>query len=793
MQIPGELSDSALSPTEAQTGLEGVPRPSQLIDLTEISRVLKPLLKNRTNLRLRTKLLLWLVLFTAALTSATLLVVRHSAQAQVQKQIEQDARNALLTIQAVQHQREMLLTRKADLLATLAYMRNGDAKTIQDASEDPWQSGDCDLFALADRKGKIIALHTTSLRLSLANAQEQLRRSLREDSGTGWWFGSGQLFQVVLQPYYEDEPGKSRLLGTVVVGREIDSSGASDLGRISSSHLIFRYGNDIVISTFSLAKQKELEGHLRDRPRGEEVQIGDQRFFASSLVLTPNTEAALSLTVLKSYDEARASLKRLNRLLLGLGLVAVLAGGILVFVISDRSTRPMAYLAKGVRALEQGDYTYPLKSNAGGDEVAQVTRAFEDMRNTLQRNEEQRQQHEVQRQQFEVQRQQLEGQLRQAQKMDAMGRLAGGVAHDFNNLLTVIKGNSSLLVERLQSDDQLLGRTQQIENAADRAASLTRQLLAFCRMQVLQPKILDLNMLVSEMCKLLRRLIREDIAFAFHASESLGRVKADPGQIEQVIMNLVVNAGDAMQSGGALTIETRNVTVDEQYALARPPILPGEYVLFAVTDTGHGMDAETKTRIFEPFFTTKEQGKGTGLGLATVYGIVKQSGGCVWVESEPEKGARFEVYLRRVDEAEESSACEEIVVTAVRRRKTVLIVEDEEAVRALASEFLESAGYTVLTAKDGTEALAIAEQSDEPIHLLLTDVVMPKMRGPELAKRLKDLRTRLRIVYMSGYLEYNRGNDDFLEDGFFLQKPFSRDALVLKVGEALRNNSKSRT
>jgi len=233
--------------------------------------------------------------------------------------------------------------------------------------------------------------------------------------------------------------------------------------------------------------------------------------------------------------------------------------------------------------------------------------------------------------------------------------------------------------------------------------------------------------------------------------------------------------------------------VDEQYALARPPILPGEYVLLAVADTGHGMDAETKSRIFEPFFTAKEQGKGTGLGLATVYGIVKQSVGCVWVESEPEKGARFEVYLPRVDEAAESSECEGIAVTPVRRRKTVLVVEDEEGVRKLASEFLESAGYAVLTAKDGAEALAIAEQSDEPVHLLLTDVVMPNMRGPELAKRLKGLRTRLRIVYMSGYLEYNRGNDDFLDEGFFLQKPFSRDTLVLKVGEALRNSSKSRT
>jgi two-component system cell cycle sensor histidine kinase/response regulator CckA len=799
MPTPGELSHSALLETDPGSRLEDLHVPSQPIHFAGVSRILRSLLRSHTNLRLRTKLLLSLVLSTAALTSSTLLVVRHSAQSQAQRQIEQDARNAFLTIQAVQHQREMMLSHKADLLATLAYLRDGDATTVQDASQDPWQSGDCDLFALADRKGRIIALHTTSSRLSVADAEKLFRGSLKNDSSGGWWFAGRHLFQVVLQPYYEDEPRKGRLLGTVIVGRELDARGASDLGRISSSHLIFRNGNDLVMSTFAAAKEEELERQLRGNPTGQNIQIGEQRFFASSLALASGTQPALRLTVLKSYDEATASLKRLNHLLVGLGLAAVLGGGLLVFVISDRSTRPLAYLAEGVRALEQGDFTYPLKSD-GGDEVAQVTRAFEEMRSTLQRNEVQRQQHEIQRQQHEIQRQQLEGQrqqlegqLRQAQKMDAMGRLAGGVAHDFNNLLTVIKGNSSLLVERMQSDDRLLGCTRQIESAADRAAGLTRQLLAFCRMQVLQPKILDLNMLVSEMCKLLRRLIREDIAFTFHAGESLGRVKADPGQIEQVIMNLAVNAGDAMPAGGSLTIETRNITVDEQFARVRPPILPGRYVLIAVTDTGQGMNAETKARIFEPFFTTKEQGKGTGLGLATVYGIVKQSGGCVWVESEPEKGARFEVYLPRVDEALEPAASEEIVDTPTGRYKTVLIAEDEEAVRELASGFIASAGYTVLTAKDGVEALALAEQSEEPIHLLLTDVVMPKMRGPELAKRLKGLRKTIRIVYMSGYLEYNPGNEDFLDEGFFLQKPFSRDTLVRKVGEALRNHAPAKS
>ncbi len=754
-------------------------------------RVFKDLFQSHTNLRLRTKLLLSLVLFIAVLTCATLLAVRHSAQAQVQRQIEEDARNSVLTIQAVQHQREMMLSRKANLLATLALIRDGDPSTIEEASQNPWQAGECDLFALADRKGKITALHTTSGILTAANAEKLFRRSLKEDTGVGWWYGDGQLFQVVLQPYYDDEPRKSRLLGTAVVGRELDVRGASELARISSSQLVLRNGSDVVMSTFSVANEQELIPQLRESPLGEDTQIGKERFFASSLALSSGASPTLSLTVLKSYNEATASLERLNRLLLGLGLAAVFGGGALVFVITDRSTRPLSCLAEGVRALEQGDFTYPLKSR-GGDEVAQVTRAFVDMRNTLQRNEVQRRQDETQKEQLEGQRLQLEGQLRQAQKMDAMGRLAGGVAHDFNNLLTVIKGNSSLLVERLQSDDRLLGCTRQIENAADRAASLTRQLLAFCRMQVLQPKIMDLNMQVSDMCKLLRRLIREDIAFNFHAGESLGRVKADPGQIEQVIMNLAVNAGDAMPTGGSLSIETRNVAVDERYALARPPIKPGEYVLLAVADTGHGMDAETKARIFEPFFTTKEQGKGTGLGLATVYGIVKQSGGCVWVESEPGKGARFEVYLPRVDGAVETDAPEETAATAVRRRRTVLIAEDEEAVRDLASEFLESAGYRVLTAKDGTEALGVAERCDEAIHLLLTDVVMPRMRGPELAKRLKGLRNGLRVIYMSGYLEYNRGNEDFLEEGFFLQKPFSREMLVHRVGEALKNGSKAR-
>jgi signal transduction histidine kinase len=732
--------------------------------------ITRNMLIRHTKLGLRTKFILSLVLVTAGLTCGTLFVVMRSAEAQMQREIEEGARNAVLTFRVVQQQQQIALSRKADLLAIMAYIRNGEASTIRDASENPWQSDDCNLFVLADRKGKVVALRTTTPTFPAATAEELLRRSLKEGGKAGWWLSGKRLYQVVWQQYYADPPINSALLGTVVVGREMDDARVTDLGQVSASQVFFRHHGDVVVSTLPAFKEQELTLRIKDGPVPEQIQIDDERFFASSVELGPGMHSDLSLTVLKSYTPLRASLSGLKHLLLALGLMAVIAGVALIYMISDRFTRPLASLVEGVRAVERGDFAYPLGSS-GSDELAQVTRAFDRMRSTLQKNE--------------ARRQQLEDQLRQSQKMDALGRLAGGVAHDFNNLLTVIKGHGDLLLGRLEPADSLHTSGLQIVKAADRAASLTRQLLAFCRMQLLQPKVVDLNALVSEMCSLLRRLVREDIAFTFQAGESLGRVKADPGQIEQVIVNLTVNACDAMPEGGKLTIETHNVTVDEKWAAARPPIHPGAYVLLAVTDTGQGMDAMTRARIFEPFFTTKEQGKGTGLGLATVYGVVKQSGGCIWVESEPGKGARFEVYLPRVEERAEFGRGQEILAPLVRRTATVLIAEDEEGVRELASEFVSSAGYTVLTAKDGIEALEIAERSPGSIHLLITDVVMPKMRGPELAKRLKALQPYLRIVYMSGYLEYNSGNGQFLEEGFFLQKPFSRNTLVSKVDEAL--------
>lgn len=735
------------------------------------------LTEKQANLQFRTKLLLWFVLITAGLTCATLLVVRHTAESQAERQVEQDARNALLTFQVVENQHQAVLSRKADLLAMLAYIRNGDATTIRDVSQDPWQSDECDLFVVADHKGKVTAVHTTIPNLSRANAEEMIRRSSKEGSGAAWWLSDRRLYQVVLQPFYEDERLKSHLLGTVVVGREIDGKRAKDLGRISSSELVFHNGSDVVITTLPLAKELELTSQLGGQDVHGQVRIGNKQYFASSVELTPDMNPALSLTVLKSYDEARASLRRLNHALLGLGLMAVLAGGALVFGVSDAFTRPLANLAKGVRAVEQGDFGYPLDT-AGRDEVAQVTRAFEKMRRTLQSNE--------------GQRQQLEDQLRQAQKMDALGRLAGGVAHDFNNLLTVIKGHCDLLMARLERGDPSYGSSEQIQKTADRAAALTRQLLAFSRRQVLQARVLDVNTLIAEMGKLLRRLIREDIELHLRLGESLGRVKADPGQIEQVLMNLTVNACDAMPQGGRLTIETHNVVVDEGYTHSRPSIPPGRYVMLAVSDTGQGMDATTKARIFEPFFTTKEAGKGTGLGLATVYGVVMQSDGFIRVDTAPGKGARFEIYLPRVGEKLDGSTLESGMAGSARRSQTVLLVEDEEEVRTLASGFLSAAGYRVLAAQDGAEGLKIVERVGQKIHLLVTDVVMPKMSGPELVKRLSPLLPDLKIVYMSGYIEQSEDSKKLLEDSFYLQKPFSRDMLLRLVSRALKDKPLAR-
>jgi len=383
-------------------------------------------------------------------------------------------------------------------------------------------------------------------------------------------------------------------------------------------------------------------------------------------------------------------------------------------------------------------------------------------------------------------RRRLEAQLRLSQKMEAVGQLAGGVAHDFNNLLTAILGYCNLMLDDVSKEDPLRNDLEEIRSAGERAAGLTRQLLAFSRRQMLQPQGVDVNVLVQQMEKLLRRLLSEGVELVTSYAPDLRSITVDPASIEQILVNLAVNARDAMPAGGRLSIETMNVELDAVYADTHVTVVPGKYVMLAVSDTGAGMDAATRARVFEPFFTTKEQGKGTGLGLATVYGIVKQSGGYIWVYSEPGHGTVFKIYFPPAETATTTASAEtKADLHHARGLETVLLVEDEDAVRALAREVLRRQGYVVIEAHHGLDALRLAERHTDDIHLMITDVVMPHMSGRELAERLSAARPRMKVLFMSGYTDHVAMSRAVTPGSWFLQKPFTPDVFAKKVRQVL--------
>jgi signal transduction histidine kinase len=726
------------------------------------------------NLRLGTKFLLSMVLVIAGLTWFSLLIVRETVQERTTQELTTTVHNSLLILEKLQRERQVAMSRKADLLATSAFLSDNDSDAFQDSANNALDTSRTDLMILANNRGAILALHVTHAGLPSQTVEKLLGSSLARNRSSDWWFNDGHLYEVELQPIGRIGVTKRAESGTVVVGQEFDGATLRDLGQLLSSEIALRYNGQIIASNFDPYREKELSSQLQSRTLPQQLPLGRDRFFLSSVDLAPDLPSGPSLIVLKSDANAMAFLQLLNRLLLRVGFIAVLAGCFLAFLISHTFTTPLAVLVQGVHALEQGNFDYPLRIQ-GKDEVAEVTLAFDRMRHSLERNN--------------SEKQHLEEQLRQSQKMEALGRLAGGVAHDFNNLLTIIKGHSDLLLDWLAASETPYKSCEQIHKAADRATALTRQLLVFSRRQVLEPKVLDLNHLITEMDKLLERLIREDVEYVFLPATALGSVKADPGQIEQVLLNLTVNACDAMPHGGKLTIETRNVTVDAEYAETRIGLAHGPFVLLAATDTGSGMDAETQARMFEPFFTTKDVGKGTGLGLATVHGIVKQSGGFIHVQSTPGQGSRFEVYLPMVSERSNSTTTEKSAISMASEPATVLVVEDDPAIRELAGRFLNAAGYQVLAAKDGVEALQIVRERGASVGVVVTDVVMPKMRGTELAARLAEVLPEAKVIFMSGYLEHNDGSRELFEDGLFLQKPFTREGLLNKVADAFRIES----
>ena len=511
-------------------------------------------------------------------------------------------------------------------------------------------------------------------------------------------------------------------------------------------------------------------------------------------------------------SDLREMSARLGRFGAAVALV-LLASILFVLGLSSRLqsvvSRPIVDLAETARTVSvQRDYSVRAVER-GTDEVAALTRAFNEMLDQIQaRDNALRRAHDeleerveqrtrqlraeiAERRQAEEALRQSEEQLRQSQKMEAIGRLAGGIAHDFNNLLTAITGYGELLLQLIEPKSPMRRYAEEIRRASDRATALTRQLLAFGRKQLLELKIVDLNALVAGMDAMLRPVIGEDIRLVCSLEPSLGRVKADPGQIEQVILNLAVNARDAMPRGGSLTIRTANAELKgaEGWSEAAPA---GSYVMLEVSDTGFGMDAETRSRVFEPFFTTKPKGKGTGLGLSMVYGIVKQSGGQILIDSAPGRGATFKILLPRSDGPVEAQAPRAPGAPAAAAHETVLLVEDEAVVRALAQDILVMNGYTVLAAAHGPEALAISERHKGPIHLMLTDVVMPYMNGRELYERLAPSRPQTKVLYMSGYADSGIVHGGAIVPGTaFIPKPFTPEALAAKVREVLggaRNN-----
>jgi len=699
------------------------------------------------------------------LTAGMLILVQARMRSHVREDLAQSLDSQSVVYTKIEQARQAQTRQSAMLLANLpslkALMSTNDRATVQDGSESFLTTSAIDLLALENAEGEVLAFHAKSADVPVAAVENLLHSA----SGHDWWFVGGHLFEVSIVPNVAGAGEHRHLLGRVAVGREVTPEGIADAGSVAKSNVFIEQRGKVILSSLLPTVWADFQSGITQGRGGSgpacssavvDVYLAGEHYLSRCVELSG--EHPVQLYSVESYDRAASFLSSLNRMLLALGVLAVVGGAFIIFGISRQITRPLERLAESARQMEKGEFEFSLKAE-GRDEVAAVTRSFDQMRNSL--------------------RQSREGMLRAA-RLEAVGRLAGGVAHDFNNLVMIIKGYSDLVIETVPAE--MRSYVEEIKRAGERASGLTRQLLAFSRKQVLEPQVLDPNQTVQNMVKMLRILIGADVELVTSLSDQIGRVLADPGQLEQVVMNLAVNARDAMPKGGKLIIETSACQLDEAYAASHKEVAPGAYVLLAVTDTGSGMTKETMTHIFEPFFTTKGPGKGTGLGLATVYGIVKQSKGHTTVYSEPGVGTTFKIYLPATGKAATASAAQSKSAPP-RGHGTILLVEDEAALRALSAESLKRLGYDVLPAANGIEALTLAEQSG-PIDLLITDVVMPKMGGLELVEKLKATRPGLRVIFISGYAEAAAHESAGIPgDAILLNKPFSADALARKISE----------
>jgi len=686
----------------------------------------------------------------------------------MQKHVREDLASSLRTEAAIfaeieqthRQQTEQSVVLIADQPSLKALMSTNDRATVEEESGPLLRRSHSDLLVLENPAGEILGFQAKSDDVS----SPRIKQLMMETRGTeDWWFVGGHLYDVSVQDIVIGAEGAQRVLGRIAIGMEVSRRSILNAGFFGKSAFAFEREGTVLLSSLPANAWEDFEASLKDVPSAagkvREMRFEDERYLGTYLDLSG--EHPVRLYCFQSFDQATSFVSALNQLLIVLGVIVFIVGGGITFFVSRQITRPLERLAFGTQQLEKGDFEFQIPI-FGNDEVADLTQSFEQMRETL--------------------RQSREGLVRSA-RLEAVGRLAGGVAHDFNNLVMIIKGYSDLLMD--SATPATKPYLEEIKNAGDRASGLTRQLLAFSRKQVLEPQVLDLNQTVKNMAKMLRVLIGEDVELIANLSDEIGRVKADPAQLEQVIMNLAVNARDAMPKGGKLILETSNASLDLEYAAAHAEVAPGSYVLIAVTDNGCGMDKETLKHIFEPFFTTKEAGKGTGLGLATVYGIVKQSRGHISVYSEPGIGTTFKVYLPSLDKSVTLARLTASEV-AQRGQGTILLVEDETPLRALAAESLKKLGYSVLQASNGLDALELADSHLGQIDLLLTDIVMPRLGGPELAQKLKEKRANLPVIFMSGYTETAAlENAQIGSDSILLNKPFSTETLANRIAEML--------
>jgi signal transduction histidine kinase/ActR/RegA family two-component response regulator len=701
------------------------------------------------------------------LTAAMLLLVQGRMRSHVREDLVSSLRAESAVYNEIEKARHEQARQSALMIADQpslkALMSTNDRLTVEDGSESILRSSHSDLLILENVSGNLLAFHSTSNDVPASALTQLMKGSSGEED---WWFAGGHLYDVSLVPIVSGVNVNQRPLGRMALGHEISSKSTLDTA-FGKGAFVFDRNGAVLLSSLPPSVWGDFELSLKpDQKKSDairELDIGSERYLTHFVELPG--DHPVRFYSLQSYDQATFFLGSLNRLLLILGALAVVGGAFVAFFISRQVTRPLERLAQGTRQLEKGDFEFNIPIQ-GNDEVADLTRAFEDMRTSL--------------------RQSREGLLRSA-RLEAVGRLAGGVAHDFNNLVMIIKGYSDLLLDHATPEAR--PHLEEIKRAGERASGLTRQLLAFSRKQVLEPQVLDPNQTLRNMVKMLRVLIGEDVELVTSFSDEIGRVLADPGQLEQVLMNLAVNARDAMPHGGKLIIETQPCYLDAEYAATHSEVTPGPFVLTAVTDNGCGMSKDILGQIFEPFFTTKEPGKGTGLGLATIYGIVKQSKGHIAVYSEPGVGSTFKIYLPSLDKSAPLAPVRHAGTTP-RGTATILLVEDEAPLRVLAAESLKRLGYTVLQAGNGLEGLAVSDQHLGNLDIVVTDIVMPRMGGVEMVDRLKRKRANLAVIFMSGYTEVAAlENAKIGSDSILLNKPFSSEILAHKIAEALQRTS----